>query len=425
MKKFFKFLGIIVILLIIILTVFYFKNNEARPQGEQGEEADNLAKKMLVALNHEAYKNTEVIEWSFRNTNFYKWYKQQNIVDVSWKNNKVILNTKSLEKSEVFIDGKKTDNKTLIQKAISNFNNDSFWLVAPHKVFDNGVERSIVKHEDKDALLVTYTSGGSTPGDSYLWILDKNGLPTDYKMWTKIIPIGGVGATWNEWKTTEAGIKLPTNHTLSLFGMQINMGDVKATNPKSDGLANKILKAINHDAYIKTNNLEWSFGGRRSYKWNKKAHIAEVSWDTIKVILHPNSIEKSTIYFNDKLSELKDNIIIKKAEDYFNNDSFWLVAPHKLFEDGIIRTIKEIDGKEALLVKYTTGGSTPGDSYLWFLDEKYVPKSYKMYVPSMKMDGVPSTWEDWITTKSGTLLPTNHSFGKNGKLSMGEVKGYN
>ena len=42
----------------------------------------------------------------------------------------------------------------------------------------------------------------------------------------------------------------------------------------------------------------------------------------------------------------------------------------------------------------------------------------------MKMKGVTSTWEDWITTNSGALLPTSHSFKNGTVLSMGEVKGY-
>jgi hypothetical protein len=77
------------------------------------------------------------------------------------------------------------------------------------------------------------------------------------------------------------------------------------------------------------------------------------------------------------------------------------------------------------LVKYTSGGSTPGDSYLWSLDANQVPKSFKMYVPSMKMNGVSATWEDWILTESGTMLPTNHGFSSGNKLSMGEVKASN
>ena len=89
------------------------------------------------------------------------------------------------------------------------------------------------------------------------------------------------------------------------------------------------------------------------------------------------------------------------------------------------RTIVKIEDRDALRVKYTSGGSTPGDSYVWLLDENNVPSSYKMYVPSMKMDGVPATWEDWITTESGAMLPTNHTFSSGNKLSMGTVKGYN
>mgnify|MGYP001579789926 FL=1 len=48
-----------------------------------------------------------------------------------------------------------------------------------------------------------------------------------------------------------------------------------------------------------------------------------------------------------------------------------------------------------------------------------------MFVPSMKMNGISATWEDWITTESGTLLPTNHKFSSGRNLSMGTIEGYN
>ncbi|WP_439127975.1 hypothetical protein [Polaribacter sp.] len=425
MKKFFKILAYIVLVLFVGAIIFYFVKNEALPEGETGKEADALAIKMINALHGDAYENTEVIEWSFRNAHYYKWFKQENIVHVSWDDKKVILDTKSLEKSTLFVNGNKTENKDFINQAKEYFNNDSFWLVAPYKIFDKGTERRIVKHKGKDALLITYTSGGSTPGDSYLWILDENYFPFSYKMWTKIIPIGGVTATWSDWKNTETGIKLPTKHKLSLFGLEISMGNVKAYNQNANTLANKILKAINHQAYKNTRYIEWSFGGRRHFKWDKEKNIVDVSWDTIRVNLHPADTLKSTVYFNEKLQNNTPNKIVKRAWDIFNNDSFWLVAPHKLFDNGVVRTLEQIDDKKALRVTYTSGGTTPGDSYVWILDSTYVPKSYKMYLKNGRMNGTPATWEDWITTESGALLPTNHTFGNGGKLSMGEVKGYN
>ena len=425
MKKFFKILGSIFFVLIATGAIFYLFKNEPLPKGEQGKEADALATKMLNALNYEAYENTEKIAWNFRNDHFYKWNKQENIVAISWANYKVILHTNNPKKTEVFIDDKKVENTEIIKKATDFYNNDSFWLVAPYKVFDTGTERRIVKYEGKDALLITYTSGGSTPGDSYLWILNENHLPTSFKMWTNIIPIGGLSATWSDWKNTESGIKLPTKHRLSLFGLEISMGNVEAVNEKANMLANKVLKAVQNDAYKNTRFLEWSFGGKRFFKWDKKNNIADVSWDTIRVNLHTRNLEKSSVFLNKKEQEVANAALVKKAWDIFNNDSFWLVAPHKLFEKGIIRSIQKVDGKEALLVKYTKGGSTPGDSYLWILDATYVPKSYKMFVPSMKIEGALATWDDWTLTESGTLLPTNHRFSSGNKLSMGTVKGYN
>lgn len=417
MKKFLKVLGVLVLLLVLAIGIYYFANNESLPEGTSGKEADELALKMVTAMNKDAFDATEIIEWSFRGKHYYKWKKQEGLVEVSWDQNKVTLNLEDHSKSE-------GSSPEIIQNALDYFNNDSFWLVAPYKVFDEGVERSIVDYEGNQALMVTYTSGGSTPGDSYLWILDENGLPTSYKMWVSIIPIGGVAATWSDWKQADSGMKLPTRHELSLMGMQLDMGDVKAYNPNADALAEKVLKAVNHEAYKNTRYIDWSFGGRRSYKWDKQEHIVEVAWNDAKVILQPNNMEKSVAYLKGEVVDNNESLV-KRAWDLFNNDSFWLVAPHKLFEPGIIRSIETIDGKEALKVKYTTGGSTPGDSYVWILDENNRPISYQMYVPSMNMVAVPATWDDWIETESGTLLPKNHTFSSGSVLSMGDVKGYN
>ena len=109
------------------------------------------------------------------------------------------------------------------------FNNDSFWLVAPYKIFDEGTERSLVSLEDgSQALLVTYTSGGSTPGDSYLWLLNENEIPYAYKMWVKIIPVGGVEASWDHWTKMESGAYLPKSHKMG--PITLSMGDVRGFN---------------------------------------------------------------------------------------------------------------------------------------------------------------------------------------------------
>jgi hypothetical protein len=417
MKKILKIIGLLITVTMVAIILYCFAKNESLPSGTPGKEADELAEKMMLSINKKAFDNTEILKWSFRGKHHYEWKKQEGLVNVSWENASVTVNLNDYSKSI-------GESPKLIETAIKFFNNDSFWLIAPYKVFDQGVERSIVKIDGKDALLVKYTSGGTTPGDSYLWILDENYTPVYFKMWTQIIPIGGISATWNDLITTDSGIKLPKSHTLSIFGYKINMGEVKAYNPNADILAHNILKAIKHNAYKNTRYIDWSFKGKRFYKWDKKKHIVDVKWNDARVLLHPNDLTKSTVYLNDKEVSYNDNLV-KRALRFFNNDSFWLVAPHKLFEPGIYRSIRMVDGKEALHVKYSRGGTTPGDSYVWILDENYLPTNYQMYVQKIKKLGTTVTWEDWTLTESGTLLPKNHIYLSGKIINMGDVKGYN
>ena len=216
---------------LLFLGALYLKYNEDLPTGIQGEQADALAHKMLNALDSEAFEATNYIEWTFKKRHHYKWKKSDSTCHVYWKKFKVDLNLNDYSKSKVYVHSFKVDGEQaeeLTQTAINYFNNDSFWLIAPYKVFDKGTERRLVTLENgEDALLITYTSGGSTPGDSYLWILDNTGKPKSFKMWTSIIPIQGIEASWEDWITTESGAQLPTFHKLLFMGLELR--DVKGT----------------------------------------------------------------------------------------------------------------------------------------------------------------------------------------------------
>ena len=233
LKKGLKIIGGILIFLtlptLLLFGFMYIKYNEDLPTGIQGAQADQLAKEMLDNLNEAAYLNTDYLEWTFRGAHHYKWYKSDEICEVYWDDFTVILDFQNNANSKVLVAEQVyngIEKQAYIAKAQTYFNNDSFWLVAPYKVFDKGVERRLVKTEDqKDALLVTYTQGGSTPGDSYLWHFDDRGLPKSFQMWVEILPIDGLEATWENWITTESGANLPTFHKLLILGLE--MQDVK------------------------------------------------------------------------------------------------------------------------------------------------------------------------------------------------------
>ena len=228
-KKILKIVaGTIIFLTLPTLLLFgfiYFKYNEDLPIGVEGPRAEQLATKMLNALDHEAYENTNYIEWTFTKRHHFKWNKAKNTCEVYWKAYKVNLDLNDSSNSEAFKNDLKIEDsssKKLIAKALDYFNNDSFWLVAPYKVFDPGTERRVVTLDNgSEALLVTYNSGGSTPGDSYLWHLDDSGKPISFQMWVDILPINGLEASWTDWTTTESGAQLPSFHKFMIIGMEI------------------------------------------------------------------------------------------------------------------------------------------------------------------------------------------------------------
>ncbi|SHI75123.1 hypothetical protein SAMN04487911_10589 [Arenibacter nanhaiticus] len=219
------------LLFILALGLLFGFYNEELPKGEQGPKADALAKKMLTAIQEDNYKNTSILEWSFaRGKHQYVWNKEENTVRVLWDEYRVHLNLKHQGKSRAYKNNRllKTEKQQkIIQKATDYFNNDSFWLVAPFKVFDPGTERRLVTLKDgSQGLLVTYTQGGTTPGDSYLWLLGPDAVPKSFKMWVEIIPLGGLEASWEGWQKTAAGVLLPSSHQIG--PITIGMGAVKA-----------------------------------------------------------------------------------------------------------------------------------------------------------------------------------------------------
>lgn len=232
-KRILKIIGILIGLILLGLFIYGWAISKPLPEGKSGLEADALAHKMLTAINYDGYKQTRFLEWSFRNDSHrYQWDKQKGIVIVRWSDNRVILNLSNPYKSETFSKKvKMTGDKrsSLITKALDKFNNDSFWLVAPYKVLDEGTTRSIVSLKDgTKGLLVTYSKGGTTPGDSYLWKLNPNGIPNSFQMWVKIIPIGGVEASWDDWIITSSGTYLPKSHKFGPLALKV--GNIKAYN---------------------------------------------------------------------------------------------------------------------------------------------------------------------------------------------------
>ncbi len=225
--KLLKRLGILLVLLVLLGVGCFKAMSKKMPESVNGENASVVADKMWESLNKEAWDTLSYLQWEFMGGHKYKWDKKNNLANIQWGDNEVIMDLDAYEgkalKGGVVQEGDKKDK--LISKAWSFWCNDSFWMFAPFKIKDPGTALDVVSLENgQTGLKVSYESGGVTPGDVYVWHLDENYRPTAYQMWVKILPVKGLEVSWGDWKDI-GGAQLATAHKSSM--MSFAMKDVK------------------------------------------------------------------------------------------------------------------------------------------------------------------------------------------------------
>ena len=215
MMRAFKILAAILVVGLVALVAVGYSLNDPRPEGQPGPEADALARSMQAAVNKDAWDETGAVRWLFFERHQYVWDKERGLVELQWGNSRALFHTadhtgrawsKGVEQTGA-------DAEQALRTAYAYWINDSFWLNPVVQFFDPGVERSLVKLDDgRDALLISYTSGGVTPGDAYLWMPGPDGRPASWRMWVQIIPIGGIETTWEGWVELSTGAQVATQH---------------------------------------------------------------------------------------------------------------------------------------------------------------------------------------------------------------------
>ena len=216
-------------LLMIGTAVTWLIVDEALPRGEQHADADSLARRIMRAVATEEWDDVRAVRWTFAGRRSHLWDRDRDMLRVQFDEYEVYLNLSAGEgiaQGVAMSDGRRVSEvqreNELLATAREYWINDSFWLNPFTKLFDPGVTREIVRRSDgNDDLLVHFGRGGETPGDSYLISCDKNGLPTRWKMWVSLIPIGGLEATWEKWQRLPGGAKIAQQHRIAFLDLEL------------------------------------------------------------------------------------------------------------------------------------------------------------------------------------------------------------
>ncbi len=221
--KIIKVVLIGIVTVVLGLVVWGVSQNTPRPESAPSPEADALAREMLAALDSDAWAATGAAQWTFFDGTQHLWDRRRNLARVTTTDTTVLLDVNT--RKGIVVEGPDSDPDAAVAHAYARWANDSFWLAAPYKAFDPGTERTLIATEDGEkAILVSYSSGGVTPGDAYLWLLDEQKRPRAWRMWVSNIPIGGLEIGWGPFEKTESGAWLAADHDgplkLQLTGMK-------------------------------------------------------------------------------------------------------------------------------------------------------------------------------------------------------------
>jgi len=231
------YLGLGLVLVVALLFVAMKVASEPVPRGQAGQAADALAHKVEAAVNMDAWAQTGAVRFNFMGRNQHLWDKRGNRHHVRFGDNEVVIDL-GTRRGCARTNGQPQSGASaekLLTKGYALWVNDTFWFNPLGKFFDPGVLRKVVDVPGHGAaLLITFTANGLTPGDSYLWLLDAQGRPNAWRMWTKI-PLGGAEATWEGWQKLSTGAWVSTRH--KMLGLSLDLTDVGGAASLSELLA--------------------------------------------------------------------------------------------------------------------------------------------------------------------------------------------
>jgi hypothetical protein len=219
MKRILLIVGALIGVLLVGLVVVVVTQRHPLPAGTAGADGDELAKKVAASVGADAWDKLPVVRWTLAGTHHYLWDKSRGFVRVRLGEDEILLDLMKMDGRAFHAGEEKSgaDKQKLIDKAYKLFCNDSFWLNPLVKLFDSGTSRTRVEVDGKPALLISYASGGVTPGDKYLWLLDDNGHPRSWRVWASVLKlIPGVEFSWENWHDLGGAQVATSHHVLGL-----------------------------------------------------------------------------------------------------------------------------------------------------------------------------------------------------------------
>jgi hypothetical protein len=155
--------------------------------------------------------------------------------------------------------------------------------------------------------------------------------------------------------------------------------DAQNSDPAAIALADSIMKAMGgRENWDATRFISWTFFGRRTLTWDKHLGRARIVIPKDSIIFLVD-LKNGTGRMQQKGIELTEpdslQKMMKKAVSIWINDSYWLVMPFKLKDDGVTLKVANDDSvvdsrpHNILQLTFANVGDTPDNKY-WLAVDK-------------------------------------------------------
>ncbi len=171
---------------------------------------------------------------------------------------------------------------------------------------------------------------------------------------------------------------------------------------RAENLAKKMLEFANISAWENTTAVEFTFANLRHHLWDKKRNYIFYKKNNITVYYRKYD------FYGKVFIDQREIVDTKKKQEYINeafsafiNDFYWLQPAFHIYSPGAKRFfIKE----NLLRVTFYEGGITPGDTYLFYLDENGKIETMQMWVQILPIKGLKADFVDYIQTETGVKI---------------------
>lgn len=194
------------------------------PKGQPGEAAEQMTQRILAAADYENWKATSAVTFVFRGDDRIFWDKKRKLIEVQFKKN--LVQFSEITGKSLCFEGERrlTDEcGELTAAAVKRFYNHTYWLNPAFHIDTPNAVRAIA---EKNKLLVTFKSGGATPGDSYLFSTDDEGKLSEMRMWVSTLPLKGARATFSNYQKSATGVRVALDHKVASLA-NVNLSDLQ------------------------------------------------------------------------------------------------------------------------------------------------------------------------------------------------------